>query len=745
MTASSAAALHHGYVTPGMPFPSVPLGAGGGWIWAGAVLVAARLGREGAQEARLDVTKLQFERERSRALSKELSTARERWRASETDRQADEDARRVQEAAAKAKAELARAREEQRKYQEAAAKEAERLRQEREVQRAEYELKQSKLDAEMAARAEQERQIIEEQRAAARAAEDQRRREEEERRRKVEEERRQREEQAQREREEAIRAKIEERRRLEKSQKKFGMRLEGSLGVERPPRGTLLPGPLQKEASVRVAASCATLLGGAAAPDPSDFASLAEAREGLPRVAGQACRAAADAYASAMRLQSMAGEGVLQWIDDTELQHWAAVAAARASVAAVAAGEPVLQRFQQAGSAASQPASFQCRTELGVLPADQPQRTDMLLRRVITSIESGDKAGGGLLLDDMLEAAAELFVRDLPACPRLGQQGVALMSAALLLSHLLSRALAERPWGTSDAPAWFEATAAVVRTKLREAAGGAPRDSLQLPATLLAAVLGAANPVAEEVSRLAESNLSSEARKEREEQEWRAASELAAKLVAEEWPDTAEIKAARRAEEEAKTPIPERCWALRNVAGTLSMGGAGERARARKLLEQAVLLKQQFAGAPDHPGVLPELLPLVALLAADPEWQRDAAGAAALALACLNRVAAGYRAQGDALSVAILLEAGLRKLEELAGVRHAAVKAAMRASDAALEGLTAEQRAAVAAVRPQYEATVARVVAALTDELGAYQKGKASTRVQRWDAEGAALVGPLRS
>lgn len=118
----------------------------------------------------------------------------------------------------------------------------------------------------------------------------------------------------------------------------------------------------------------------------------------------------------------------------------------------------------------------------------------------------------------------------------------------------------------------------------------------------------------------------------------------------EEWPDAKEIKAARRAEEEAKTPIPERCWALRNVAGaaaewdamgqfgvaaghpqrcwpcigcmhllannaacivscclpgTLSMGGPGERARARQLLEQAVQLKQQFAGAPDHPGVLP--------------------------------------------------------------------------------------------------------------------------------------------
>ena len=32
------------------------------------------------------------------------------------------------------------------------------------------------------------------------------------------------------------------------------------------------------------------------------------------------------------------------------------------------------------------------------------------------------------------------------------------------------------------------------------------------------------------------------------------------------------------------------------------MGGPGERARARQLLEQAVLLKQQYAGAPGHPG-----------------------------------------------------------------------------------------------------------------------------------------------
>lgn len=54
---------------------------------------------------------------------------------------------------------------------------------------------------------------------------------------------------------------------------------------------------------MRLAASCSTLLGGAAQAPPADFASLADAGEALPQVVGQACRQAAEAYASAMRLQ----------------------------------------------------------------------------------------------------------------------------------------------------------------------------------------------------------------------------------------------------------------------------------------------------------------------------------------------------------------------------------------------------------------------------------------------------------
>ena len=53
---------------------------------------------------------------------------------------------------------------------------------------------------------------------------------------------------------------------------------------------------------------------------------------------------------------------------------------------------------------------------------------------------------------------------------------------------------------------------------------------------------------------------------------------------------------------EEATPVPERAWALRNVASTLALGGPGERARARSLLEKAVILKEQWLNDDQHPG-----------------------------------------------------------------------------------------------------------------------------------------------
>lgn len=73
-------------------------------------------------------------------------------------------------------------------------------------------------------------------------------------------------------------------------------------------------------------------------------------------------------------------------------------------------------------------------------------------------------------------------------------------------------------------------------------------------------------------------------------------------MLEEEWPDEDEVRAARMAVREEATPVPERAWALRNVASTLALGGPGERARARSLLEKAVLLKEQWLDNDQHPG-----------------------------------------------------------------------------------------------------------------------------------------------
>jgi uncharacterized coiled-coil protein SlyX len=303
--------------------------------------------------------------------------------------------------------------------------------------------------------------------------------------------------------------------------------------------------------------------------------------------------------------------------------------------------------------------------------------------------------------------------------------------------------LNDRPARTSDAPAWFEGAAALVRTQMAAAAAGAPPDSLQSPAAVLAAALGPQNPVALEAAALAEANVSAAQRAQRAERERAQASALAEKLLAEEWPDEGELRAARAADRDSKTPVPERVWALRNVAGSLALGGPGERARARALLEQAVLLKQRFAGGPDHPGVLPELVALETLLSGEPAWAGDAAGVAALVLRSLGRVAEGYARGGDPASAAVLLEAALRRYEEAAGVRSQAARALTRRADAAAEALTPEQRSAVAAQRSRSAEVVAKVCEALTEKLGAYQESAAKSRSQEWDERGAALVGPL--
>lgn len=724
---------------------SVPLAPfdSGAWMLAFSIVFASRLGRLTSQEARLDVRRLQRDRERGRALSTELRKRRETWLLEEAARLAGEDALRVEEAAARAREEARRQAEVQRRMREEAEEAAARLAIEREAKRKEYEATQAILDSEYKARVEKEQQLLEEARQRQREEEEARRRAAEEQKRQKEEERRRREEEERKAREEAARLKAEERKRLEKEKQRFAIRLEGSVAVERPPRGTLLPGPLEKEAIVRVSLTAGSLLGGQGVPVEADFGSLEDASIAAPLVVGQSVRGASDGAASALRLQAMTGSGPMSVMEQPEQYHWMAMATARSAVAGLRCAEISLARFQDV-PATRQQEGFQVRTEVGVLPAGHPQSIEAVMGQAIALIEAGegDKAVSEVL-QNLMEIENEAFYKELGALPKSLHSAPRTLGSALELAHFLNRMLYDRPARSSDAPAWFEGAAALVREQLAVLVKAAPADSLETYAAILGVALGEENPIASEAAALAAANLSAAEKARRSERERARQAELAAKLLEEEWPDAEEIRAARFAENESRTPIAERVWALRNVAGTLAMGGPGERARARQLLEQAVQLKQQFAGAPDHPAVLPELIALAEVLERDSDWSEDAAGVAALMLRVLSNIAGAYSQIGDNPSAAVLMESGLRRWEEAAGVRSPAVRAATRRADQLLEALTSEQRSQVAAKRGEASAIILKAAEGLTEQLGAYQESSSRSKAQEWDELGAAMLGPL--
>jgi hypothetical protein len=60
-------------------------------------------------------------------------------------------------------------------------------------------------------------------------------------------------------------------------------------------------------------------------------------------------------------------------------------------------------------------------------------------------------------------------------------------------------------------------------------------------------------------------------------------------------------------EREAKAPLPERLWALRNVAATMALGDASSRKRAVEFQEKALELQRTELGDAPHPGKMVDL------------------------------------------------------------------------------------------------------------------------------------------
>lgn len=119
--------------------------------------------------------------------------------------------------------------------------------------------------------------------------------------------------------------------------------------------------------------------------------------------------------------------------------------------------------------------------------------------------------------------------------------------------------------------------------------------------------IGDDHPVAKHVLVLADNNMSS-ARKQAVVERQRALDALMAEqLLKQERQSARELSDAQALEKQELTPVPERVWALRNIAATMALGDRKSREKAHELYNKALDLQRDFLGDNLHPGLLGEL------------------------------------------------------------------------------------------------------------------------------------------
>jgi len=202
----------------------------------------------------------------------------------------------------------------------------------------------------------------------------------------------------------------------------------------------------------------------------------------------------------------------------------------------------------------------------------------------------------------------------------------ALAAAPLTLAHWLARVMDERPGKEVAASPWFEASVALARAVLKGDADKAEEGALVPVSDCVARVLGDSHPISREVERLARERMGAEERRRREAQ--RAADEerRVQRMLDEEWPEYSERARMRVEAAEEATPLPEKAWALRNVALA-----CGDEERARDMLRMAVGYMERHVQGDSHPALLLDLLHLAEFCEAragrSPDWAEEAKNA----------------------------------------------------------------------------------------------------------------------
>ncbi|CAG9462653.1 unnamed protein product [Pedinophyceae sp. YPF-701] len=240
-----------------------------------------------------------------------------------------------------------------------------------------------------------------------------------------------------------------------------------------------------------------------------------------------------------------------------------------------------------------------------------------------------------------------------------------IVTVALAMAALVDRIDRVQASSATNAVGPAEDALQLAADMVRTATQGAPPDSIAPAAATIVRCLPEGHPVAREIVSIASANASAEF-KRFVEARLRAAKRRAADRAAEDvFNDRRTSVAGRVLADQAATPIPERVWAMRNVASTLASGG--QLGQARKMMEEAVELMEQYLGSDDHPGLLMDLSSLASVYDRGSllEWQELARRTRRRIVHIVVLVANTWAEAGRRGEAADLLEGLVREYESL--------------------------------------------------------------------------------
>jgi len=556
-------------------------------------------------------------------------------------------------------------------------------------------------------------------------------------------------------------------------------------------------------ASVVVEARAETVVGGAPRPRLKAAATPAGAAAAAKEVSAAAAVEAVDAFLGAATLPG----GVLDRsenasMSEPERRHWMRVAALRAAAAADEAGEAAVSAAAAAaggvGGATSEDDSFrlrsafespfEARTEHFLFLRDDPRGWDSLLAAAIekaTKAEDEEEEAEALaaltalakdveaeaLAPSSFSSSSSSSSTVTPPDMRGLGLGAALVAAAAAdaaafasRTSMPSEQLSSSSSSSPSSPLLLDKA---LLSLLRLSTKDAPPDSLERPARWFSSACSSAaaggfqrsRGVNRAFSDLAERNASARARERRATARAREREAAERAAVAEAYfPSKEETARASAAERAAAVPYPECIAANSSLAETLLARGSrstpGERARARALLEECVLLKdawssrRKFLGteafsyslsdaACSHPSPAPELLRLAEFLERTGEEDDGAAAAAAVVrahwLSCLSLVAARLSSlnPNDFRTAAMLLASAADAAE---GSNPSAAAAARERARETLKSSSSSAAASAFLGSPGPE-LARRVSAAFTEPVGGMVSGSTCPR-DLWDAGG---------